>query len=103
MNFEPGQEVVCIKQGPWITVTGPDIGNHNPAFNEIVTVRSRVVSDDGAWDFLTFEEYGANNGYGAKWFRPVLSREDLTRELENISEEEAIPVGHVGLGSFNQC
>ena len=76
MNFQPGQEVVCIKQGPWITVTGPDIGNHNPAFNEIVTVRSRIISDDGC--------LGPNNGYGTKWFRPVLSREDLTRELARL-------------------
>lgn len=82
--MNPGQEVVCIKKGPWVTVYGPDPIRTGPEFNEIVTVKKQHKDSDGAWEFLTFEEYPENQGYSSSRFRPVFSQEDIANAIENI-------------------
>lgn len=89
--MKAGQQVVCIKRDDWVTVTGPEILGDNPLFNEIVTIR-RVVWRAGM-KFLVFREYPKRSGYGARWFRPVMSTENLIKELKSTSEVGAIPAG----------
>ncbi len=88
MNFQPGQEVVCIKKDPWIWVIGPRIGSEapGPRYNEILTIRQVEREPEGAWEFLVFDEYPGHQGYSSRWFRHILSNDDLVRALEDVEE-----------------
>jgi hypothetical protein len=78
MNFQVGQKVVCVKNGPWWG------GNRDRlVLGAIYTIRRLIVADDGDLIFQIHEIqrspkarqiWGDDVGYAAFRFRPVVER-----------------------------
>lgn len=90
-RFKPGQEVVCIKDGGWeVVYRGPLAPEGNclrgPKFNEVCTVKECLYISECGINFILLEEYPGRDGYGEKWFEPLVTSEQLTEALKIKSE-----------------
>lgn len=96
MRFKPSQEVVCIAHSwaiakkilHFFTQTKPFA--YGPKFNEIVTVDSY---NDNEHCFIkeypkTDPSNGARYAYSETCFEPVISTEELEKELSSIPQKE---------------
>lgn len=97
MAFQEGKKAVCIKKGLW---NGPGAPTRNqvPAYNEIVTVSTIHVDDEGEW--LTLKEYptheyvkGRPPKFNAIHFRPVdySTGEKVCEYIKEECEKESKP------------
>lgn len=78
MNFKPGQRVVCIESVSWFVGVGPKK-------DEVVTVLEPGV-DTFAGPMLSFVEYGEDNVYQPKYFRPLDTVQELIGGFKEVLE-----------------
>lgn len=91
MIIGPGSRVKCIKDGPWVQLSGPDIyRGKNPAFGEICTVADVKLGVVGEGFILV--SYQQNVIYSARHFRPLDGIDELAELCHKVEDPDELVV-----------
>jgi hypothetical protein len=83
--FKIGQEVTLKRKIEWESVFGIQVSTETPTFGKVYTVVGYDTPFDGD-EFILLEEIPGDS-FNQKCFAPVISDEQLERDLEEIQLE----------------
>jgi hypothetical protein len=93
--MKPGDKVVCIKKDTWVYSSSRNIipDTYFPKFNEVVTIKHyqfgslvHVV----LMEYDAHQKHGLYRGFHVKNFAPLITDEELYKELSQIETKVAI-------------
>lgn len=91
LNWHVGMKVVCIKQGAWRKIAGPDYHGCFPFYGKVYTI-DELIPDFNETEGLYVGIVGFNPAFSAQHFRPVQPRRPdisiFTRMLNPQKQEE---------------